>query len=348
MVSQFYDVIIVGAGPAGLRCAEILAENKKKVLILEKNKTIGNKVCAGGITRKVLELGVPKSIIHKEFKKILIHTPLQNTEIKSPKTIIATIKREDLGNWQAKKAKKAGAEIRTESEVTKIDKKEITINNNEPIKFKYLVGAGGANSIVRKYLQLETNKFEQGFHYITKKKFKDLEIFVDPKKYGPYYLWIFPYKNTTSVGTGVDLTKKKKNPILGLNTSEIKGNLEKFCKKRFDIKKAKFQACTISYDYQGHEFGNIFLIGEAAGLVSGFTGEGICWAIQSGEDVARKIINKKHKQEKIQHILKIKEVEDGFMETLEINKTLTEIELETIILLLKNKWFAEKLIDGID
>ena len=35
-----YDVVIIGAGPAGLNCAKYLAETDKKVLILEKNKEI--------------------------------------------------------------------------------------------------------------------------------------------------------------------------------------------------------------------------------------------------------------------------------------------------------------------
>ena len=60
-----YDVVIIGAGPAGLKCAEILAKNNKKVLVLEKNKNIGKKVCAGGLTMKDFELGIPDKIIQK-------------------------------------------------------------------------------------------------------------------------------------------------------------------------------------------------------------------------------------------------------------------------------------------
>lgn len=33
-----YDIVIVGAGPGGLQAAKVLAENDKKVLVLEKNK----------------------------------------------------------------------------------------------------------------------------------------------------------------------------------------------------------------------------------------------------------------------------------------------------------------------
>ena len=45
-----YDVVVVGAGPAGLRCGTILAKSGAKVLILERKLHTGDKVCAGGIT----------------------------------------------------------------------------------------------------------------------------------------------------------------------------------------------------------------------------------------------------------------------------------------------------------
>jgi flavin-dependent dehydrogenase len=46
-----YDVVIIGAGPAGLNCAKKLSEADKTVLLVEKNTEIGPKVCAGGITK---------------------------------------------------------------------------------------------------------------------------------------------------------------------------------------------------------------------------------------------------------------------------------------------------------
>jgi len=342
-----YEIVIVGAGPAGLRCAEILAKNKRKVLVLEKNKVIGDKVCAGGITRKIIDL-VPDNILQRKFKKIIFHTPLQDAEIKQEKPFIATILRRDLGNWQAKQARKAGTKILLNSEVTKIDKNIIIINNKEKVEYKYLVGADGHNSIVRKYLNLKIENFGQAFQYITKKKFNNLEVFIDPEKYGSFYLWIFPYKTSSSIGAGEDLSKKIKQPVLNLKLSEIKSNLDNFCKKRLEINKAKFQACMINYDYKGYQFNNIFLCGEAAGFVSGLTGEGICWAIKSGEDIANKIINEEYKCKNIKHILRIKELEENFMRTLEINKKMTEVEWEMFNFLLKIKWLGDKFIEDVD
>jgi heterodisulfide reductase subunit A-like polyferredoxin len=50
MHNEKVDVLIVGAGPAGLSCAKALGDSNLNVLVLEKNKIVGPKVCAGGIT----------------------------------------------------------------------------------------------------------------------------------------------------------------------------------------------------------------------------------------------------------------------------------------------------------
>jgi len=62
----------------------------------------------------------------------------------------------------------------------------------------------------------------------------------------------------------------------------------------FSLEKEQARAEYINYDYQGWKFGRIFLIGDAAGLASGLTGEGIYPAIISGEETARVIIDRDH------------------------------------------------------
>lgn len=293
---ETYDVIIVGAGPAGLTCAETLAKAKKKVLVLEKNKIIGPKVCAGGLTYKDLKL-IPKNI-GKSFKKVIVHTPNRTAVIKQKKPIIITIDRKTLGQIMLKKAIKAGAIIRTNMNVSKIKKNSIIANNKE-IKFKYLIGADGSASLVRKSLGLKTKKIFLPIQYIIKKnQNKNLEFFFNSKLFPLGYAWIFPHKNYTSIGCDCD-------PRF-LSTKKLKKNFHKWLKMKKINVSTKFEAVPINYDYQGYEFKNKFLIGDAAGFASGLTGEGIYFAIISGKEVAKLIINKKYKPKEINRILKIK------------------------------------------
>lgn len=334
-----YEIIIIGAGPGGLKAAEILAKKGKQVLVLEKNSVIGDKVCAGGLTLKDFELGIPERIVDKKFKKVILHTPLQKTTIKEKKVFLATVDRIILGNWMAQQAEKAGAEIKTNSRVTKINKNSVIVNKEE-IRFNYLIGADGSNSMMRTSLGLKDQQVGLAMQYKVNKVFKNLEVFLDYDKFGPWYSWIFPHKDYTFFGTGG-------NPKT-TNMKILKKNFNKWCRDKFDIKKAEFQAHTIRYGYEGHKFGKKFLIGEAAGFASSLTGEGIYFAMLSGIDVAKKIINPKYKCRNIEHILKVKKIEDGIIKHWEKHKILTEIEFELTALLTKSKWIDKKLIANLE
>jgi len=334
-----YETVIAGAGPAGLKAAETLAKAGKQVLVLEQKEIIGDKVCAGGLTLKDFELGIPEKIVDRKFKKIILHTPLQDVVIKDKDFFVATIDRKVLGRWMAKQAEKAGAEIRTNTRVSKIGKNYVVAGKNK-INFKYLIGADGSNSIVRPFLGLKDKKVGIAMQYKTKKDFRNFEIFFDYDKFGPWYAWIFPHKGYTIIGTGGD-------PCL-IKTTTFRKNLDKWCKGKFDMKKAEFQAHTIRWGYRGHKFGNKFLVGDAAGFASALTGEGMCFAMLSGIDAARKIISPRYKCRNIEHILKVKGIEDRIAMHWEKHKLLTEVEWEIIMLLARSKLVDREIINHLE
>jgi len=288
-----YDVIIVGAGPGGLRCAEILSKNNKKVLLLEKNAEIGPKVCAGGLSRKCFKLlEIDSGFTELSYDGAVFNAPNIRTKLEFGEIFGYTVQRKKLGEWQLQKINKDNVTIRTEVEVKKISAESVILKNGEEFGYDYLVGADGSNSIVRRYLGLSTKKMGVAFHYIVPQKFPDLEVFFDQKLFGPWYAWIFPYRETTSIGFGC---------FPRLMTMKVaRENFDKWLKiKKIDVSSAKFEAFPINCDYQGVNFGKVFLVGDAAGLTSGFTGEGIYPALVSGEEAARKIIDPKYKMSKI-------------------------------------------------
>ena len=86
-----HDVVIVGAGPAGLACAGILARGGLKVLVLERKPQPGPKVCAGGITGSGLINRIPASLEERRFHRQSIFTPQQQVCLSSTAPMIATV-----------------------------------------------------------------------------------------------------------------------------------------------------------------------------------------------------------------------------------------------------------------
>jgi len=129
-----YDIIIVGAGPAGLSCAEVLAKGGKSVLVLEKNKKIGPKICAGGLTTKVERENIVSLRDAKPFYSFKLHFSKVCKKISDSCLIVTTIDRCKLGEILLKKTLKSGAEVKTEIKVKEIKENSIIINGQE-IKF---------------------------------------------------------------------------------------------------------------------------------------------------------------------------------------------------------------------
>lgn len=138
-MTESYDVIIIGAGPGGLSCAGELVKSNKSVLLLEKNNIIGPKICAGGIRES-------------DFKHLGLESELRGSEVDQAGCL--TVDRKDLAQSQLQKLDTKRIHIRTGSRVERIEEGRLTVHGHQEIRFKYLVGADGSMSIVRRYLKL--------------------------------------------------------------------------------------------------------------------------------------------------------------------------------------------------
>ena len=337
-----FDVIIVGAGPAGLRCAEILGGSELSVLLLEKNSKMGQKVCAGGITRKDLAIiDIPDEVIEHKVSETAVHSRKRSSSANAPEPFVFTLSREVLGEWQCKQLEHTNVEVLTKAKVTEISNDSLTVNGNNTFGYRCLVGADGVSSIVRRHLKIPTEKRLIGIQYLIPSKRKPkLEIFMDSKLFKAWYSWIFPHENHIAVGCCAD-------PKL-MPPAELKKNFKTWLnKKGFDISNAEYQSWPISYDYRGYKFGNTFLVGEAAGLASGFTGEGIYQALASGDTVARTILNKDYKSSAMDDVLKYNRIQNRIMYFLYKAGPFRGIFHELVVKALKQQYHQAKNKFGV-
>ncbi len=284
-----YDVIIVGAGPGGLSCASKLALNGAKTLVVERNQVIGTKVCAGGITWSGLIEIIPEELIERSFPRQHISTRFQKICVEAQHPIIATVNRKKLGQYMAEVAVQNDATIWSSTSLKAIEGNTIQLLNHKNNQlhtstYDFLVGADGSSSLVRKHLGLPFDKVGLGINFQVEGDYEKMEWHLNSHFFKNGYGWIFPHKDSISIGAYVNRNV--------LSAQKLKKSLIAWAKaSSFDLSKKRCSAGLVNYDFQGWQFDNIFLIGDAAGFASALTGEGIYPAIISGEQVAEKIID---------------------------------------------------------
>lgn len=297
-----FDAAVVGGGPGGLHCARILAESNANVLLLERNLSVGKKVCAGGITRGGLLRVLPESLLQRRFSSQLIRTRHQRATLHSEQTMLATVDRQELGAFMASEAARMGAEIVYGARLESIGDRNLIYryqNKHYTATFDYLVGADGSHSKVRASLGLQSRRSRMGIglNYRVPGHFDDMLWHFDPSVFRGGYCWIFPHRESTSVGAYIGCS--------AVSANELKKNLDRWmidCGISRD--RARCEADLVNHDYCGWHFGNTFLIGDAAGLASPLTGEGINPAVISGEAVARTIIDSSYKAVDLKRVIR--------------------------------------------
>jgi geranylgeranyl reductase len=338
-----FDVIVVGAGPGGLACATRLARSGVDVLLLERNKRIGVKACAGGITWSGLIQSVPETLIERSFPQQYVTSRLQNICVSAAQPIIATVSREKLGHFMAEQARKAGVTLQTSTSLKLISPEKITVtchNTGEVSSFSYnyLVGADGSSSTVRRLLGFATSAFGIGITYQISRKHDKMEWDLDSRFFDNGYGWIFPHADSISIGAY--LPQKSRNAV------QLQKRLHHWAAaKGITLSAKSCSAGLINYDFQGYCFGRYFLVGDAAGCASALTGEGIYPAIISGEAAADKILDPQHESEKIKQLIRRQRRFRAMVNITSKNNLLAQFLAETGVLGLRTGILTFKMLE---
>jgi geranylgeranyl reductase len=314
-VPQSIDILVIGAGPAGLRAAEVLAAAGREVLVLEKNEEIGPKVCAGGLTPKaqalVDALGLPPdegltSVGHAAF------TGREPFVIDEARCRIRTVPRRTLGRHQAALARRAGADVRTGVAASHIDLAARTVDAGGAIRYRTVIGADGSESRVRRALGVPSPRAYFACDYnVPRTRLGPLRVECDPVELAAGYFWVFPHAEYTSIGCGApkhQVAPRELHRVLDHRMREL----------GLDPDAVPFEGATIEVHHQGTAFANdVYLVGDAAGLPSLLTAEGIYPALVSGEEVARRILEPGYPMPKLARWLRLKRKHHRLSRTLD-------------------------------
>ncbi len=290
-----YDVIVVGAGPAGSVAARYAAENGAKVIILERDREPGIPVrCAEGVSKKGIEQFI------KPDKK-WIATTIYKAKLISPSEDELTIHNETgyilerrlFDTALCDLACSYGADILTKADVIGLYKENGKIagvkykhfGEEKILKANIVIGADGVESRVGRWAGLKTDVKLEDIDTCVQYMLTDIDVQTDTCEFyfgneiSPGgYVWVFPKsEHTANVGIGIaGNMAKDKSP---------KEYLDEFIQKHFPNAKKSYIVCggvPTSATLKEIVTDNLMLVGDAARQVNPITGGGIVQAMIAG------------------------------------------------------------------
>lgn len=257
-------IAIIGAGINGLYIGAKLSESGNKVTIFEKKKEIGNNVCSGLFSNRLLDF-IPEAekLIENRIKSVKIHFPKKTIEAVFSRELLI-IDHSKLDKLAADYAIEKGAGLFLDNNIREI-----------PSGFDAIIGCDGYDSIVRKYLKLDNPAFKLGIQGFSDKKTSNSFVEVWPKKSG--FLWKIPRKDKIEYGI-----------IANIFTASW---LFKDFLAKNNLTVGDIRSKTIPQGLIIPKNSKVTLCGDAAGLTKPWSGGGVVWGLVAADILVKNFPN---------------------------------------------------------
>ncbi len=292
-----YDIVIVGAGPAGSSAAWAAAKKGIRVALLEREEAIAQSIRTSGVTwiNDIKKFGI-SSDFYNPIKNYSFYSPNNHVTIRSTEYQAAVLDVRKTYQFLAYQAANAGADIFVRTNVISpltnegkiVGVKATSLKDDLIFHSKLVIDASGFHSIIGKNLGIvqQWKRFGVGAEYEAYVENVDPETWalMVGQQYSPAgYAWIFPLgKNKVRIGVGIGKPESQVDPTQRLLELVDKkpGPLAKLGK----IVPIEFHYGLIPNEGLTHDTiaDNLILVGDAAGHANPLVLEGIRYAIEFG------------------------------------------------------------------
>ena len=315
-MTDTFDVIVIGSGPAGATAARVLGASGLSTLLLDKSAFPRDKPCGGGISARVakrfpyLESAL-KTIPTKWISKIYFEAPSGvAVEYESPQPLYLTVRRCEFDHLLVSLAQ-GNIQRQMPALVRKIhfDSDAVIVTADvegvqQSFRGRLILGCDGANSVVARAAGLRSGSIqnEYAIDMMEETPYQELNITDRDQMYVYYrvqtqygYGYVFPKANHLNLGVGFKLDHYL-SELRGRHYSYYSAFAEDLTAKGLlfgQPNRANFRAfpLPISGPLPRTYAPRVLLCGDAGGFVNAFTAEGIFYAMVSGELAARTAID---------------------------------------------------------